>query len=388
MPHLEEDTLCPVTGKAMERRRPSSSPPAVATSSAPPRPRVDSTPPGEVTRWPSAWSIPLPPAPLPAGDSLDEGAMLRTEDEAASEDTAGPSAGGIHGLGPGELVGGIYRIKGVIGRGATAVVFEGEHEVLGRPVALKIMTNERVLSREARQRFLQEARAAASLSHAHICAVYDLGSLPDGALFCAQEFLRGEPLSARLEREGVLPLLDSVDLVGQLLLGLGAAHRKGIVHRDIKPENLFLAQVPGVAKPVVKILDFGLAKLVPIDSDDREDITEITRTGVVVGTPYYMAPEAVTGERDIDARADLWAAGVVLYQCVTGRVPFRGPVWSDTAQAILRSPPKPLASLRAGLPDGLQQVLDRALRKPRAERYPSTVEFLADLARLRPELPR
>lgn len=289
----------------------------------------------------------------------------------------------------GEVLGGVYVVKGLLGRGATAIVYEGEHQVLGRRVALKVMTAERVQSTEARRRFLQEAQAAASLSHANICQIYDLGSLPDGAMFCAMEYLQGEPLSTRMEREGALPLVDVVEFGLQILMGLHAAHRKGIIHRDIKPENVFLAQIPGVSRPVVKLLDFGLAKLVHHFGEEDEDntqITQITRTGVVVGTPYYMAPEAVTGQRDLDLRVDIWAVGVVLFLAATGRLPFRGANWTDTAQAILQKEVPSLLDLRPSAPAKLVEVIGCAMRKDRERRYASAMDFAKELVQVRRDI--
>ncbi|MCS6900876.1 MAG: serine/threonine-protein kinase [Myxococcales bacterium] len=289
----------------------------------------------------------------------------------------------------GDILGGVYVVRGILGRGATAIVYEGEHQVLGRRVALKVMTEERIQSQEARRRFLQEAQAVASLSHGNICQIYDFGSLPDGAMFCAMEYLQGEPLSARLEREGALPLVDVVEFGLQILMGLHAAHRKGIIHRDIKPENVFLAQIPGVSRPVVKLLDFGLAKVTQSfdsEGEGEDQITQITRTGVVVGTPYYMAPEAVTGQEDLDLRVDLWATGVVLFFAATGRLPFRGSNWADTAQAILKQKTPSLRGWRPSVPARLVEVIERALRKDRAYRYSSAMDFARDLVQVRRDI--
>jgi serine/threonine protein kinase len=388
LPHDEGAEVCPVTGRTIEARRamPSSMPPPGVEEeileylrgergvrSDPPRRSDLPSPSDPLYREPAVRSI---PPPVPSEDDFPR---------ALPEESLRPQERSRIG----EVLGGVYAVRGVLGRGATAIVYEGEHQVLGRRVALKVMTDERVQSQEARRRFLQEAQAAASLSHANICQIYDLGSLPDGAMFCAMEYLQGEPLSTRLEREGALPLVDVVEFGLQILMGLHAAHRKGIIHRDIKPENVFLAQIPGVSRPVVKLLDFGLAKMMqPFEQegDENTQITQITRTGVVVGTPYYMAPEAVTGQKDLDLRVDLWATGVVLFFAAAGRLPFRGSNWADTAQAILQREVPSLRGLRPSAPARLIEVIERALRKDRAYRYSSAMDFARELVQVRRDL--
>ncbi|MCU0657818.1 MAG: serine/threonine protein kinase [Polyangiaceae bacterium] len=349
LPHEEGEPVCPLTGQKIEARR--------SASSIPPpdeRPREvgRSEPPGR--------SEPAPGVKLP-GDGLRPAERSRE----------------------GEVLGGVYLVKEPLGRGATAVVYEGEHLPLGRRVALKVMTAERVGNQEARRRFLQEAQAVASLSHGNICQVYDLGTLPDGALFCAMEYLQGEPLSACIEREGALSLVDVVEFGVQMLAGLHEAHSKGIVHRDVKPENVFLARVPGVQRPVVKLLDFGLAKLLVPPAPEGDEPTQITRAGVVVGTPFYMAPEAVTGQSVLDRRADLWAVGVVLFLGLTGRLPFRGVNWAETAQAILHRPLPAIHELRGGVPPELAQAIERALEKNRERRQASAMDFARQLVQVR-----
>lgn len=383
LPHGEGDVVCPITGKAIEARR-------LGPSSIPPPGMEDELAEYSLMDRSSRTDPPAPPSEPPSPPEVP----------GRTDPPVRPSEGFPRALPPetlrpqersrvGEVLGGVYVVRGLLGRGATAIVYEGEHQVLGRRVALKVMTDERIQNSEARRRFLQEAQAAASLSHANICQIYDLGSLPDGAMFCAMEYLHGEPLSTRLEREGALPLIDVVEFGLQTLMGLHAAHRKGIIHRDIKPENVFLAQIPGVSRPVVKLLDFGLAKLVqPFeeDGDENTQITQITRTGVVVGTPYYMAPEAVTGQRDLDLRVDLWATGVVLFYMATGRLPFRGANWADTAQAILQKELPSLRGLRPSVPAKLTEVIERVLRKDRAYRYSSAMDFARELVQVRRDI--
>lgn len=362
LPHDEADTICPITGKRIESRR-------VVSPSSPP-PNIEK----ELTDY--LHEGPSQPPDLPKSEAVNPSKISFVPLQEPSR--------------VGEVLGGVYLVKGLLGRGATALVYEGEHQVLGRRVALKVMHAARVQSSEARRRFLQEAQAAASLSHANICQIYDMGSLPDGAMYCAMEYLQGEPLSARIDREGALPLIDVVEFGLQILMGLLSAHQKGIIHRDIKPENVFLAQIPGVSRPLVKLLDFGLAKVFHASDDEMvessEEVTQITRTGVVVGTPYYMAPEAVTGRRDLDLRADLWATGVVLYLAAAGRLPFRGFNWTDTAQEILKKEPPSLLKLRPNTPTRLVRILDRAMQKDRERRYPSAMDFAQDLVQVRRDL--
>jgi serine/threonine-protein kinase len=285
----------------------------------------------------------------------------------------------------GTVVGGVYKVKAMLGQGGMASVYEAEQMPMGRDVALKVLALDRSIGDEPWKRFLLEARAAASLSHPNICQVFDFGELEDKSPFYTMERLVGEPLSERIARDNALGFVDVVDILMQILAGLAAAHKKNIVHRDIKPENVFLIVRDG-RPPLVKLLDFGVSKIVA--PDEGEDITQITRTGIVMGTPYYMAPEQAYGGRDFDARVDLWSAGVIFYEAIVGRRPFTANNYAALLNAIIREPHKPVRDLRPGTPIEVQMVIDKALSKAREDRYQSATAFMGDLQRLRERLAR
>jgi eukaryotic-like serine/threonine-protein kinase len=393
LPHAANSATCPLTGAAIERRRQGASlfPPGTspALSGAPAAP----SPPPPAVRLASSSPPSRPASSSPPGEPA-RGAPPGTSDTPTGPASSSPPSGGPALVTDrrqlvGTVVGGTYLVKSLIGRGGMATVYEAEHLALGRTVALKVLPIEHGRSDEARKRFLQEARAAASIAHPNICQVYDFGTLRGQTLYFAMERLSGEPLSARIARTGGLPLVELLDILLQALAGLGAAHRKGILHRDFKPENVFL--VLDDERSLVKLLDFGLVKFVAGaglggaegGEAGSDEATQLTRTGIVMGTPFYMAPEQVTGDRSLDARVDLWAVGVVMYEASCGRVPFRGNNWAETINAILHEQPRPPRELRPGIPPAFERALDRALAKHRDARYGSAAEMGADLLKLR-----
>ncbi|MCC6643991.1 MAG: serine/threonine protein kinase [Polyangiaceae bacterium] len=351
LPHAEAALACPTSGRPIERPKPTTAPPPARESARPPAPT-----PGPAAR---AGSTPAPSEPPPDARRLI-----------------------------GTVVDGVYSIGALIGRGGMATIYEAEQLVLGRKVALKVLPVERSDAPEAQRRFLREARAASVLNHPNICQVFDFGALPDGRPYFTMERLYGETLGERIEREGALPFFEVIDIVIQALAGLGAAHKKGIIHRDVKPENVFLVAREG--KPAfVKLLDFGVAKAQPADdAPPSDDTTQITRTGVVMGTPYYMAPEQALGDRHFDPRVDLWSCGVLLYEAVTGKRPFGATTHHALLQAIISDRPHRVTELRPGAPGELELVIDKALEKDRERRYQTAVEFIGDLQRVRERLVR
>ncbi|HEX5719569.1 MAG TPA: protein kinase [Thermoanaerobaculia bacterium] len=257
-----------------------------------------------------------------------------------------------------------YEVLEALGNGGMGVLYKAEDTRLGRTVALKVLplrfTNDPV----AKERFLREARTASALDHQNICAIFDVGESDDGRLFLAMPCYQGETLRERLAR-GPLGLEEALDIAKQLARGLAKAHRLGIVHRDIKPENLMIT-----TDGVVKILDFGIAKLA--------GASDLTGTEHRIGTPSYMAPEQ-SRKSPVDSRADLWALGVVLYEMITGRRPFRGANPILVLQAIQYGVPEPISEIRPGVPPRLEKVVARLLMKNPKARYPDAESVLADL---------
>jgi serine/threonine protein kinase len=253
---------------------------------------------------------------------------------------------------------GSYRVLQVLGAGGMGVVFEAEDPQLGRRVALKAMLPALATSEPARQRFLREARAAAAVEHDHIVPIYQVGE-DRGVPFIAMPFLRGEPLDQRLARQGRLDVGEVLRIGREAAAGLAAAHTKGLVHRDIKPANLWLEEQTGR----VKILDFGLARA-------AAETGQLTQSGVIVGTPEYMAPEQGRGKA-VDARCDVFSLGCVLYRMATGRMPFRGTDLISTLMAVATEEPRPPRELEPSLPPALSRLILRLLAKDPADRPPS-----------------
>jgi len=275
----------------------------------------------------------------------------------------------------GMIIDGKYRLKAVLGVGAMATVFEAEHLALGRGVAIKMLHESSLKSRGTILRFIREARLAGSIGHPNICEVYDIGDLPDGAPYMVLELLRGRSLAQRIAAERVLPAADAAQILVEVLAALSAAHGIGVIHRDIKPDNIFLARRVG-GSCMVKLLDFGILK------NKKDEGSSVTRAGMVMGTPFYMAPEQARGDK-IDHRVDLWAAGAVLYEALTGRRPFLGTHYVELMQSILLMPPRNPLDYRPDLTPGFVPILDKALEKNPADRYPDAQAFLRDIESLR-----
>ena len=275
---------------------------------------------------------------------------------------------------------GPYEVESLLGAGGMGEVYRARDTRLNRIVAVKVLPSHLAQKAEARERFEREARAISALNHPYICHLYDIGE-QDGHNYLVMEYLEGETLSSRLIR-GRLPL-DLVLRYGtEIADALEAAHRRGIVHRDLKPGNTFLT-----AHGECKVLDFGLAKLEEIEVDGDaltagETAPELLTTpGTAVGTAAYMSPEQVRGE-ELDARTDIFSFGVMVYEMLTGSLPFRGKTSGVIADGILNRHPEPLASLQNNIPPEMERIVSKALEKDRELRYQSAAELRADLKRL------
>jgi serine/threonine-protein kinase len=339
LPHDVQQAVCPATGKALRRERSE-------------RGLAFDEPPPKSAKMPAHRPLSTVPPKGPQRDLF------------------------------GKTIGGKYVVRSILGEGGMGTVFEAEHLTIGRSVAVKVLHPNQARKKDAVRRFHQEARAAGAIGHPNICEVYDLGTLDDGSPYLVMEKLVGETLADRIQSEGGLPFDDVIDTLVQVLSGLVAAHEKGIVHRDIKPENVFLTRRVG-CPPLCKLLDFGVSKVIGSLIGGKEEDLDLTRTGMVMGTPYYMSPEQARGDRNLDARVDLYACGVILYEALTGRRPFTAANYNALLLQILSAKPKPARDLRPALPSGFDAVLDKAMARNRDDRYRNATEFQRELQSLR-----
>jgi serine/threonine-protein kinase len=272
---------------------------------------------------------------------------------------------------PGDILDGRYRLADLLGKGGLGAVYEAEHLASGRRLAVKLLHGELGEAPDVVRRFQREAKAASLLDHPNIVEVLDLGALPDGALFLVMELVRGRSIGSLLD-DGALAPRRALVIARQILDGLAYAHGRGLVHRDLKPDNVMIVSAgdPGLEYELVKILDFGLVRL--MGDAAAEDPEKLTRTGVVFGTPKYMSPEQALG-RPADARSDLYAVGVMLFEMLTGKPPFDGRDPYALMRMHITTPAPPIA---ARVTPGtrwctrpLEGVLARALAKRPEDRH-------------------
>jgi len=268
----------------------------------------------------------------------------------------------------GHLLESKYLVRELIGRGGMGAVYSAENQRIGKQVAIKMLTRGHDAGSNSMKRFYREARIMGSLGHPNIVEIYDLGALDNGVPFQVMELLEGQTLAARIEVEGGMPIEDAVEIGEQVLSGLEAAHQRGIVHRDLKPDNVFLAQREG--RTIVKLLDFGISKTI------GEETLSLTKTGMVVGTPFYLAPEQARGD-DVDQRIDVWAMGVLLYEMLTGTTPFRAENYNKLIVRILTTRAEPPSTRQPRLSPELEKVIMTALSHDRDDRYADAGEMLA-----------
>jgi serine/threonine protein kinase len=271
----------------------------------------------------------------------------------------------------GEVVAGRYAIERQLGAGGMGAVFAASNTLTGKRVALKWMLPTASRNEELAERFVREAKAAARITHPNIVDIYDVGT-DGGSQFLVMELLTGEPLSERLQRKR----FDPTELVQTLLpalRGLAAAHRAGVIHRDLKPDNIFLCDDPDGGPPRPRVLDFGISKLA------SDTVHALTQTGMIMGTPFYMAPEQIHGAKDADARSDIYAAGVIMYEMLTGSVPFQAQTFPALLYAIVHDRPTPVGTLAPRVPDALVQIVERAMARDPQERFDSMESLIAEL---------
>ena len=271
---------------------------------------------------------------------------------------------------------GTYKIEKPIGAGGMGEVFLAHDEKLDRKVALKLLPAEFAADPERLKRFAREARMISALNHPYIVTIYDVGSF-EGINYIATEFVEGETVRELINRDA--DLKETLSIVSQTCEALAAAHKAGIIHRDIKPENIMIRP-----DGFVKVLDFGLAKLNE-PAEFQQSLSNYTLKGVIIGTPAYMSPEQVTGGK-IDHRTDLWSVGVILYEMLAGKNPFRGESRQATFQKILSDEPSPVTLLNDKVPAELDRILSKALEKDADVSYQSALDLRADLKRVRREI--
>jgi serine/threonine-protein kinase len=273
---------------------------------------------------------------------------------------------------PGDVISGKYRIEECLGKGGMGMVFRATHLLSEKRVALKWMLRP-ASDPQATGRFVREARAAARIDHANVVDVYDVGE-HGGFGYLVMELLRGESLWDRLGR-GTLGITDAVNLVLPAMRGVAAAHAAGVIHRDLKPHNLFLCAGPDGAAREAKVLDFGISSFINADATDPT----LTMEGTILGTPAYMSPEQLRSSVKLDPRTDVYSMGVILYEAVTGRVPFEEPSFTSLVLAIANTEPPPPSRLRPELAPELERVIMRAVARNRDERYQDMASFIAAL---------
>lgn len=268
---------------------------------------------------------------------------------------------------------GKYRILSELSTGGMGEVYRGQHEILGKAVAIKVLRPERTGDPQQLTRFINEAKAASAIQHPGIIRVDDFGTTEDGRSYLVMEFLEGETLSDRIRKQGKLADKDAAKIAQGICSALQAAHDKGIYHRDLKPDNVFLVRDPDVGERL-KLLDFGIAKLT--------DVSGNTQTGALMGTPLYMAPEQARAAAEVDHRADLYSLGCILYELVVGEPPFLGTGAGEIIALQMFEVPKPPRKRVPTISAAVERVVLRLLEKEPADRFQSAAEVATALANL------
>ena len=276
-------------------------------------------------------------------------------------------------INPGLIVAGRYRLLRKLGQGGMGTVWSARNELIDREVAIKMMRPEAAANPVSLQRFFTEAKASGRLRHPNITEIFDLGQAEDGSPFLVLELLTGEPLDGVLRRVPSLAPVQVLLLAKSIGAGLNVAHAKGIVHRDLKPANIYLHRDPVTLEIIPKILDFGISKVTGPEAIDHH----ATHTGTVVGSPTYMSPEQARGVSDIDARADIWSVGVLMYKALTGRAPFNAANYNALMVAIMTEPHQPVTRFVPTIPQVVADIVDDCLKKERTDRVQSAKALLS-----------
>jgi hypothetical protein len=275
-------------------------------------------------------------------------------------------------LSTGDIIDGKYRIIRLLGEGGMGAVYEGENTRIHRKVAIKVLHSAVAATGEAVARFEREAQAAGRIGSEHIVEVLDLGNLPSGDRYMVMEFMDGDSLSGRIRDRVRLTPAEAFPIMHQLLEALAAAHGAGIIHRDLKPDNVYLLKSRGGKADFVKLLDFGISKFNQLSGDSG---FSMTRTGAVMGTPYYMAPEQAKGSRELDHRVDLYAAGVILYEAITGEVPFNADTFNELLFKIVLEAARPVEQVVPGLDPAFAAIVNKSMAREPSARFQTSREF-------------
>jgi serine/threonine-protein kinase len=268
----------------------------------------------------------------------------------------------------GDILAGKYRVDRVLGVGGMGIVVQATHTVLNDRVALKFLLPELLENEATAARFLREAQATVRIKSPHVARVTDVGKLENGAPYMVMEFLEGRDLGRVLE-DGPLDVETAILYLLQACEAVAAAHASGVIHRDIKPANLFLTQGPD-QRPVVKVLDFGISKIA-----NRDGVGSLTQTHTAMGSPLYMSPEQMRSAKSVDARTDVWSLGIVLYEMLTGGLPFMADTMPQLCALILETEPPSLKEAVPDLPEGLDEAVRKAIARNVDDRYQDIAEF-------------
>lgn len=277
-------------------------------------------------------------------------------------------------LQPGSVIDDKYEIVRLIGEGGMGAVFEGRNRLIERRVAIKVLHASARAAEGVVERFEREARAAGRIGGDHVLEVLDLGSLPSGDRYMVMEYLDGETLAQRISRLGRMTCEQFFPILRQALVGLSTVHAAGIVHRDLKPDNLFIMNEKAGRRDFLKIIDFGVSKFGVTGGD-----MSMTRTGSVMGTPYYMSPEQAKGSSQVNHQSDLYSMGVITFEALTGAVPFDGTSFNDLMFKIVLNEMPALEQLVPGIDPAFSAIVRRATAKDLSHRYQTATEFLADV---------
>jgi len=267
-----------------------------------------------------------------------------------------------------------YRILRKLGEGGMGVVYLAEHVVIEKKLALKVLFPDLTRRADLVQRFMQEAKSASRIGHENVIDITDFGQSPEGYVFIAMEYLSGQDLGQLLKSAGSLPWARAQPIVVQIVKALRAAHERGIIHRDMKPENIFIIPRDD-GREFVKVLDFGIAKVMGLD----EDVPRLTRTGMIFGTPEYMSPEQAQGQ-PVDHRVDIYAVGCIMFHVLTGRVPFKADSFMGILSKHMMEAPESPRALNPAIEPGIEAVILRAMQKDPAKRFQSMSELLQALS--------